>query len=91
MNNQWHSFSTEDGIKNTDSQPLQGVNYMVRYKDGFVGQSKLAALEKMGITGIKEIKKGVVWGTDVSGKELDEVLQTNIFYNPFSQNCLKIK
>jgi phosphoribosylformylglycinamidine synthase len=92
MNNQWYSFSADDGLAETqDFASLQKANYLIRYKDDFVGQSKLAALEKMGVKGIREIKRGVIWGIDVDDKKLEQVLATNIFYNPFSQDCLKIK
>lgn len=70
--------------------PASESGYLVRYKDDFVGQSKLAALKKMNIKGIKNIKRGIVWKMDIDEKELEKVLKTNIFYNPFSQDCFEV-
>jgi phosphoribosylformylglycinamidine synthase len=84
-----YSFSAE-GLKSNEeniSQNLNSNKYLIRYKDDFLGQSKLAALKKMDIKGVKKIKKGVVWKIDSKTGDLNKILKTNIFYNPFSQDC----
>ena len=65
---------------------------LVRYKDDFVGQSKLDVLKnQLGFGQIKNIKKGVIWQVKSNGVNLDEILKTNIFFNLYSQECQKIE
>lgn len=65
--------------------------YLVRYKDDFVGQSKLDILKnQLGFKKIKSIKKGLVWQVRGSDVDLDKIIKTNIFYNSYSQDCHRI-
>jgi phosphoribosylformylglycinamidine synthase subunit PurQ / glutaminase len=61
----------------------EGVSYvLVRYKEDFVGQSKVQILGHFGITNIESIRKGVLWRIE---GDMNKVLETNIICNPFSQ------
>ncbi len=62
---------------------------LVRYKDDFVGQNKLDTLNnRLNIKSVKSVKKGVLWQIECSEKEWQKILESNILYNPYSQEAL---
>ncbi len=63
------------------------INILVRYRDDFVGQSKLALLNRDWCNGqIINIKKGVVWQINSSAPDsVEKILATRILFNQYSQ------
>lgn len=91
INNQWFSFTVEGGLKvgeYTNDETL--TSYLVNYKEDCTGQSKLSTLKKFGVEGIEKITKGIIWKVKDNKDNLENILQTNIFHNPFSQVCEQI-
>ncbi|MBU0670961.1 MAG: phosphoribosylformylglycinamidine synthase I [Patescibacteria group bacterium] len=72
-------------------------NIKVAYQNDYVGKSKLNTLKnRLGFKELVDIKKSVIWQIKINeddAKKREEiyqkVLDTNIFYNPFSQECKK--
>jgi len=61
---------------------------LVRYKDDFTGKAKLDTISnRLGITSVKSVKKGVVWEIECSEEVWQKILESNILYNPFSQEA----
>ncbi len=64
------------------------VYLLVRYKDDFEGQYKLA---QTAIKEINSLKKGTLWKItaehDTIQKEVESILATHILFNQFSQEC----
>lgn len=69
--------------------------FKVAYKDDYVGRSKTGTLkERLGFKDIADVKKSVIWQIKIDEDDakkreeiLEKVMATNIFYNPFSQEC----
>ena len=65
------------------------------YKEDYVGKSKTVTLkERLGFSEIRDVKKSIIWQIKIDEddkKKREEiykkVLDTNIFYNPYSQDC----
>ena len=65
-------------------------NLLVMYKGNAQGKEKAFTLKhRLGFDNIKDIKKGILWQIKCQKKDLDQILATNIFYNPFSQEYFK--
>lgn len=65
---------------------------LVRYLDDSIGQQKKEQLTKMNIHGIEYITKGILWqitATENIDPVVQKVLETNILFNPYSQECFK--
>jgi len=77
-------------LKSTTAEDT--ASFLVRYKDDFVGENKKQTLaRKFSVSGIKSIKKGVLWHVE-SGhgsikNPIKDVLNTHILYNQYSQTC----
>jgi phosphoribosylformylglycinamidine synthase len=68
------------------------INYLVKYKDDVVGQSKLATLtEGLGIKGVAGVTKRVVWQVSGPQEKVEELVKRNIFANPYSQEIQKLE
>lgn len=66
-------------------------NLLIFYQDDLLGKSKTTTLkEKLGLSAIIKIKRGVLWELN-KVSNLEPILKTNIFYNPFSQICYQYK
>ena len=85
-------FDNPEFSKTGKEKVLESDNcYLIRYKDDFVGQSKSDILKnKLGFKNIKNIKKGLVWQIKGENVDLDKIIKTSIFFNPYSQECQKI-
>ncbi|MBU0731446.1 phosphoribosylformylglycinamidine synthase I [Patescibacteria group bacterium] len=80
-----------------DELPRDDKVYTIKvaYKDDYVGRSKTSTLKnRLGFNEIADVKKSIIWQIkidedDVNKREeiLKKVMATNIFYNPFSQEC----
>ena len=44
---------------------------------------------RLGFDNIEDIKKGILWQIKCKEEDLEKILATNIFYNPFSQEYFK--
>ncbi|MFA7654171.1 MAG: phosphoribosylformylglycinamidine synthase I [Candidatus Magasanikbacteria bacterium] len=66
------------------------INILVRYRDDFVGKSKLDTLNnRFDIKNIKEIKKGIIWQIAIKSDNINDVkqqiLDSKILFNQYSQ------
>ena len=62
---------------------------LVRYKDDFSGQSKLDTLNnRLNIKSVKSVKLGVLWEIECKEDDWQKILESNILFNPFSQEAL---
>jgi len=69
----------------------QAANYLVKYKDDVIGQSKLGTLtERLGIKGVGRVTKRTLWQLTGPENKIQEVIQKNILANPYSQEIQKI-
>ena len=67
----------------------------VAYKDDYVGRSKTNTLKnRLDFNEIRDIKKSIIWQIKIDEDDpkkreeiLKKIMDTNIFYNPFSQEC----
>jgi len=67
-------------------------NLLVMYKGDAEGKGKLATLrDKLGFDNIQDVKKGILWQIKCKEEDLEKILATNIFYNPFSQDYFEYK
>ncbi len=74
----------------------EGVTLLVRPRENFVGQQKKQSLEqRFGLTTITRINKGSLWkirpAHGTIPNLLSRILETNILYNQFSQECFVYK
>ena len=67
-------------------------NLLVMYKGDDEGKGKLATLKnKLGFDSIEDVQKGILWQIKCKEEDLEKILATNIFYNPFSQDYFNYK
>ncbi len=80
--------SDVSGAENTTS-------FLVRQKEDILSRAKFEALtERFEIEGLRFLKRGVRWNLNVNDGNIDtvsqEILDTNILFNPLSHECYKI-
>ena len=80
-------------LSGQEGQPNHCAFLLVRYRDDFVGKSKLATLtDKFGVSGVTDIKKSTLWRVSVERGNIEEIIRhilaTRILFNQFSQECL---
>lgn len=68
------------------------VLFLIRYKDDFVGLSKVNTLtSRFNIKGLKKINKGIIWQISAPSGNIQEVtkyiLDSHILFNQFSEDC----
>ncbi len=73
------------------SEPVAPLRLLVRYREEYVGQQKKETLvSRYELSEKITIKRGTLWlisgNNDTITKAADAMLQTHIFYNPFSQD-----
>lgn len=83
--------SNKETITSYSVKPNTG-SFLVRHKEDLVGRQKLEMLrDRFGITGIRKIRKGVLWNIAVESDNFEpvikQVLDTHILFNPFSHDC----
>jgi len=62
---------------------------LVSYKDDFDGQGKLNTLNnRLNIKSVKSVKKGVLWQVECQEADWQKILESNILFNPYSQEAL---
>ena len=71
------------------------VSFLVRQKEDMHGRIKYESLkERFEIEELKEIKRGVIWNLSINSGNIDtvinDILNTNILFNPLSHECYKI-
>ncbi|MFZ2189642.1 MAG: phosphoribosylformylglycinamidine synthase I [Candidatus Magasanikiibacteriota bacterium] len=76
----------------TDFNKENSISLLVRYRDDFVGQSKINTLQHhFGLNEIKNINKGTIWQITVESGNIDEIvkfiLDSHILFNQYSQEC----
>jgi phosphoribosylformylglycinamidine synthase len=74
--------------------PPATTTLLVRPKEDLLGRHKLETIrERLEIKGIKAIRSGVLWNINIISDNfkgrLEEVIATNILFNPFSHNCYR--
>lgn len=92
VGNEWYKFDVNsETLKPTDA-PQAGHQFYVKDREDFFGQSKTEKIAKhLKVDGFKFVVQGTVWtvtGGDTD-QNLNDILQTNIFANPHSQDLLK--
>ena len=71
------------------------VSFLVRQKEDMHGRIKYESLkESFEIEGLKQLKRGVIWNLSINSGNIDtvinDILNTNILFNPLSHECYKI-
>ena len=71
------------------------ASFLIRQKEDLLGRAKLESLAKnFGIEGVKSLKHGTIWNIDLNGNDkgnfIEQILNTNILFNPISYECYKI-
>ena len=71
------------------------ASFLVRQKEDMLGRAKLESLtERFKIDGITNLKRGGIWNVIVNGGGskvvLNDILNTNILFNPLSHECYRI-
>ena len=82
-------FLSKPNLDNTS------CSFLVRDKEDILGRSKLEILKtRFMINNLGQIKHGVVWNFVIPEEKIDqtinEILHTNIIYNPNSHECYRI-
>lgn len=73
-------------IKHRAKSKEQNYQLLVRYRDDFMGQGKLATLNnRLGFKQIKSVKQGVLWEIECSEADWQKILESNILANPYAQ------
>jgi len=94
FNNGWKEFNKDGNWSDVDKNKIidSPVNYLVKYHDDVVGQSKLATLiERFGLEGIESVTKRVLWQVYGPHDRIQELLKENIFCNPYSQEMKRLE
>ena len=79
----------------TDYTPNNNsVSFLIRQKEDMLGRQKHHTLtNRFSIDGIREIRYGVLWNITVNSDDFDtaiqQVLDSHILFNPFSQDCYR--
>ena len=61
---------------------------LVRYKDDYDGQGKLNTLNnRLSFKSVKSVKKGVLWQVECKEETWKKILESNILFNPYSQEA----
>tara|TARA_B100000686_G_scaffold126069_1_gene133457 strand:+ start:797 stop:2056 length:1260 start_codon:yes stop_codon:yes gene_type:complete len=71
------------------------ASFLIRQKEDIKGRAKLESLtERFGISGITDLKHGVLWNVIVNSGSfelvLNHILETHILFNPLSHECYRI-
>ena len=71
------------------------TSFLVRQKEDMIGRSKLETLtNRLEISGIANLNRGVIWNVTVNSGNLNDVLSgvlnTHLFFNPLSHDCYRI-
>lgn len=75
-----------------DKLPVGSYNLLVFYKDDYEGKGRLKTLKnRFDFSEINDLRKGVLWQIEAKESDLEKILKTNIFYNPYSQVCYLFK
>ena len=75
------SFGSAQGRPNT-------YKLLTRYKDDFSGQAKLNTLNnRLGLVQVKSVNQGVVWQVKCKEADWQKILESNILFNPYSQEA----
>jgi phosphoribosylformylglycinamidine synthase subunit PurQ / glutaminase len=83
-------LSPQSGIPITGEEGY--YNLLVMYKGDAEGKGKLAILKnKLGFDDVQDVQKGILWQIKCKKEDLEKILATNIFYNPFSQEYYSYK
>jgi len=86
-----HNSNKETLTEKLEEQKENTIKILVRYRDDFVGQSKLDTLTKrFDAKNIKNIKKGILWEmitSDNPDEVLNKIIESRILFNEFSQEA----
>jgi len=71
------------------------VSFLVRQKEDMQSLLKFESLTgRFGIDGIVDLKRGVIWNVVIKDSNfrsnINDILDTNIFFNPLSHECYRI-
>ena len=71
------------------------VSFLVRQKEDMHGRIKYESLtERFEVEGLKKLRRGVVWNLSINSGNINtvvnDILNTNILFNPLSHEFYKI-
>ncbi len=86
-----YNSNKETLTEKLEEQKQNTIKILVRYRDDFVGQSKLDTLiKRFDAKNIKNIKKGILWEiitNDNPDEILNKIIESRILFNEFSQKA----
>jgi phosphoribosylformylglycinamidine synthase len=71
------------------------VSILVRQKEDILGRIKYESLtQRFQIQGLEKLRRGVIWNLSIKGGNIhsviNNILETNILFNPLSHECYRI-
>ena len=88
-------FNSNKEYMSSLSKEKNNASFLVRQKEDMHSQAKFESIrERFNINELKQLKRGVVWNISTKNTNFDSVLNnildTNIFFNPLSHECFRI-
>lgn len=89
-------YNSNKEIRGKLSNINKSATFLVRHKEDMMGRQKRESLmNRFGVDGIIDLKKGVLWNITVNSGNfeamLDAVLDTHILFNPLSYDCFRVR
>ena len=77
------------------SKEKNKASFLVRQKEDMYSQAKFESIRgRFSINELIQLKRGVVWNISIKNTNfnsvLNNILDTNIFFNPLSHECFRI-
>ncbi len=71
------------------------ISILVRQKEDMLGRIKYESLtQRFQIQGLEKLRRGVIWNLSIKGGNIhsiiNDILETNILFNPLSHECYQI-
>ena len=89
---EWRGFDSQKGFSKREIDFKNKTIYSVSLKDDFLGASKKNTLvERLGFKDVQGVKKSVWWILESPEADQKKIVESNIFFNQFGQDCFKIK
>lgn len=77
-------------LRTLDEKKTGQKIFLVRPKENMLGQQKLQMLtDHFALTGVSQILHGVLWQIEAPGDLINEVINSNILFNPYAHDCFE--